>query len=161
MFRPYRTHQCRSKNWDLEKKMADWSQLIASLTLDNTTKVKHMCTSHHHTIFNVLEANVNFYLDFSKCQLPTCDFCKLARKSFNHTTFTFRALGTITMLRQQKDWVGGFRKWQFLLMFSTVFLMHTWVWKLEIFHIKMRYGTNSQNSEYMKKSFVLVHSHRD
>jgi hypothetical protein len=30
-------------------------------------------------------------------------------------------LGTIPILRQQRDWVVGVRKWQFLLMFSTIY----------------------------------------
>ena len=30
------------------------------------------------------------------------------------------AFGTIHLLRQQKDWVGGFKKCQFLLTFSAV-----------------------------------------
>ena len=34
-------------------------------------------------------------------------------------------LGTIPILRQQKDWVGGFRKRHFLLTFSTVFTLVT------------------------------------
>ena len=36
-------------------------------------------------------------------------------------------LGAIPILRQQKDWVGGFRKWPILLTFSTVFMLIRWV----------------------------------
>ena len=32
-------------------------------------------------------------------------------------------LGTIPILRQQKDWVGGSRKWPVLLKFSSVFML--------------------------------------
>ena len=32
-------------------------------------------------------------------------------------------LGAIPILYQQEGWVGGFGKWQFLLMFSTVFML--------------------------------------
>ena len=32
-------------------------------------------------------------------------------------------LGTIPILRQQKDWVGRVRKWPFLMMFSNVFML--------------------------------------
>ena len=31
--------------------------------------------------------------------------------------------GIIPMLRRQKEWVGGVRKWPFLLMFSNVFML--------------------------------------
>ena len=33
--------------------------------------------------------------------------------------------GTIPILRQQKNWMGGFGKWPFLPMSSTVFIIHT------------------------------------
>jgi hypothetical protein len=36
-------------------------------------------------------------------------------------------LEIISILHQQKDWVGGFRKWQFLQMLSTVFMHSGWV----------------------------------
>ena len=36
-------------------------------------------------------------------------------------------LGTIPILRQQKDWVGGFGKWPIFLTFSTVFMLSLWV----------------------------------
>ena len=36
-------------------------------------------------------------------------------------------LDAIPILRQQKDWVGGSRKWPFLLMFSTIFMLISWV----------------------------------
>ena len=32
-------------------------------------------------------------------------------------------IGTIPILRQPKDWVGGPRKWPVLLTFSTVFML--------------------------------------
>ena len=32
-------------------------------------------------------------------------------------------IGTIPILRQQKEWVGGLRKWSVLLTFSTVFML--------------------------------------
>ena len=35
--------------------------------------------------------------------------------------------GTIPILRQQKDWVGGTRKRPDLLTFSTVFMLISWV----------------------------------
>ena len=31
--------------------------------------------------------------------------------------------GTIPILRQQKDWVGGVKKWPVLLTFNTVFML--------------------------------------
>ena len=31
------------------------------------------------------------------------------------------SLGTIPILRQQRNWVGGVNKWQFLLKFSTIY----------------------------------------
>ena len=34
-------------------------------------------------------------------------------------------IGTIPILRHQKVWVGGFAKWQFLKMFSTIFMLLT------------------------------------
>ena len=36
-------------------------------------------------------------------------------------------LGTIPILRQQRNWVGGAEKWQFLLMFSTIYTDVVWV----------------------------------
>ena len=33
-------------------------------------------------------------------------------------------IGTIPILRHQKVWVGGFAKWQFLKMFSTIFIIY-------------------------------------
>ena len=35
----------------------------------------------------------------------------------------YSCLGTIPILRQQKDWVGGVEKLPFLLTFSTVFML--------------------------------------
>ena len=35
--------------------------------------------------------------------------------------------GTIPILRQQRDWVGGVEKWQFLLTFSTIYADVGWV----------------------------------
>ena len=43
-----------------------------------------------------------------------------------HIRLLFTA-GTIPVLRQQKDWVGGSRKWPVLLTFSTVFMLIRWV----------------------------------
>ena len=36
-------------------------------------------------------------------------------------------IGTIPILRQQKDWVGGSKKWPVLLMFDTVLMLIRWV----------------------------------
>jgi hypothetical protein len=35
----------------------------------------------------------------------------------------FCTLGPLSILRQQKDWVGGSRKWPVLLMFNTEFML--------------------------------------
>jgi len=39
----------------------------------------------------------------------------------------FCNLGTLSILRQQKDWVGGSRKWPVLLTFNTEFMLIRWV----------------------------------
>ena len=36
-------------------------------------------------------------------------------------------VGTILILRLKKDWFGGLMEWQFLLMFSTIFMLLYWV----------------------------------
>ena len=41
--------------------------------------------------------------------------------------FVLHMLGTIHILRQIKDWVGGFKKRQLLLTFSTIFMLTKWV----------------------------------
>ena len=51
----------------------------------------------------------------------------VAVTSNNMVRIFFSPLGTIPILRQQKDWVGGSRKWPVFLTFSTVFMLIRWV----------------------------------
>ena len=42
-----------------------------------------------------------------------------------------RIYGAIPILRQQKDWVGGSKKWQILLTSSTVLMVIRWVGRVQ------------------------------
>ena len=73
-----------------------------------------------------------WWINFNLLLLTFVDFqnpnqsLKIDKNIGSRTNFLISDL-TIHTLRQQKDWVGGFKKWQFLLTFITVFKLRYWV----------------------------------
>ena len=52
-----------------------------------------------------------------------CTALDLALLIEDTDTDAIRLIGTIHILRQQKDWVDWFKKWQFLLTINTGFML--------------------------------------